>query len=350
MDFGIALPPAADSWKVVRRAEELGFSYAWFYDTQLLCADVFVAMAAAAVNTERIRLATGVLIPSNRIAPVAANALASLNKLAPGRIVCGVGTGFTGRRTMGLKPIRLAGMEAYVGIVRQLLRGQTVSWPGEGLPRKIRFLNPELGLINTKDPVPIHVSAFGPRSRAVAARIGEGWINFGVLFPQVVSDIQAMEAEWKRARRDPAGCYSSILTVGCVLREGESFDSPRARAQAGPVAAVVYHHFMDAPLPPGMPPPLVARIEEYRKMYQTYTPPDARYLTLHRGHLMFVRPEEERFVDAGMIRDFSFTGPAEELRERIRGMRDAGYKQFAIQLVPGQEDAMEEWAEVFEKV
>src|ERR1700730_10296531 len=95
MDFGIALPTAADSWKVVQRAEELGFTHAWFYDTQMLSADCFVAMGAGAVNTRRIRLATGVLVPSNRIAPVAANALATLNQLAPGRIDFGVGTGFT---------------------------------------------------------------------------------------------------------------------------------------------------------------------------------------------------------------------------------------------------------------
>ena len=42
---------------------------------------------------------TGVLIPSNRIAAVAANAFASLNKLAPGRIDFGVGTGFIGLTT-----------------------------------------------------------------------------------------------------------------------------------------------------------------------------------------------------------------------------------------------------------
>ena len=64
-------------------------------------------MGAAAVQTSRIRLATGVLIPSNRIAPVAAGALASLNALAPGRIDFGISTGFTARRTMGLGPVRL---------------------------------------------------------------------------------------------------------------------------------------------------------------------------------------------------------------------------------------------------
>ena len=63
MDFGIALPTAADSWKVTKEAEELGFTHAWFYDTQMLSADCFVAMGAAAVNTKRIRLGTGVLVP-----------------------------------------------------------------------------------------------------------------------------------------------------------------------------------------------------------------------------------------------------------------------------------------------
>ncbi|MDG2284887.1 MAG: LLM class flavin-dependent oxidoreductase, partial [Alphaproteobacteria bacterium] len=117
MDFGIALATSADSYKVVERAEQLGFTNAWFYDTQMLSADCFVAMGAAAVKTSRIRLGTGVLIPSNRIAPVSANAFASLNMLAPGRIDFGVGTGFTGRRAMGLGALKLAEMEEYIRVV-----------------------------------------------------------------------------------------------------------------------------------------------------------------------------------------------------------------------------------------
>src|ERR1019366_8530444 len=78
MEFGIAVSTAADSWKVVARAEELGFRRAWFYDTQMISADCFVAMGAAAVKTSRIRLGTGVLVPSNRIAAVTANSLATL--------------------------------------------------------------------------------------------------------------------------------------------------------------------------------------------------------------------------------------------------------------------------------
>ena len=126
MDFGINLATSADSWKVVKRAEELGYARAWFYDTQLLNADMFVAMGAAALQTSRIRLATGVLIPSNRIAPVAASALASLNALAPGRVDFGISTGFTARRTMGLGPVTLDDMREYIRIVQGLLAGETL--------------------------------------------------------------------------------------------------------------------------------------------------------------------------------------------------------------------------------
>ena len=139
MQFGIAIPTAADSWRLVRRAEELGFSHAWFFDTQMLNADPFVAMAAAAMKTTRIKLGTGVLIPSNRIAPVAANAFASLNKLAPGRIVFGISTGFTGRRTMGLGAVKLADMEEYIRIIQALWRGETVEMELEGRRRPIRY-------------------------------------------------------------------------------------------------------------------------------------------------------------------------------------------------------------------
>jgi 5,10-methylenetetrahydromethanopterin reductase len=117
MEFGIALATATDSLKVVQRAEELGFTH------QMLCAGCFVAMAVAAIKTLRIRLGTGVLIPTNRIAPVAASAaFAPPNALAPGRIDFGVGTGFTDRRAMGLGAIKLGDLEEYVRVSARVMR------------------------------------------------------------------------------------------------------------------------------------------------------------------------------------------------------------------------------------
>jgi len=47
MEYGIVASPV-DAWKTVRRAEGLGFTHAWFYDSQLLAPDIFISMALAA--------------------------------------------------------------------------------------------------------------------------------------------------------------------------------------------------------------------------------------------------------------------------------------------------------------
>ncbi len=351
MKFAIAIPTDADSWRVVRRAEELGFNRTWFYDTQMLSADPFVAMAAAAIKTTKIRLGTGVLIPSNRIAAVAANGFASLNKLAPGRIDFGVGTGFTGRRAMGLGAIRLADMEEYIRIVTALLRGETIEAEIEGKHRLIGLLNPELGLINTKDPIGLYVAATGPRAQALTAKLGAGWIS-------TIGDPEAARVALReiRSKREAAGhsaaaLESVVLTGGAILDEGEPADSPRAIAQAGPRAAMLLHRAADEALA-GMPnatpalPGIADTVARYVELARGFRPQGAHYLENHRGHLMFVKPEERPFVTADLIRLTTITGTEREIKERIAALFAAGYEEIALQIVPGQEHAIEDWGKI----
>src|SRR5271163_363602 len=204
MDFGIGIATSSDSWKLAQRAEELGFTHAWFFDTQMITGDCFVAMAGAALKTSRIRLGTGVLVPSNRIAAVTANALATLNGMAPGRIDFGIGTGFSARRAMGLGAIKLAEMEEYIRVVYGLLNNETVETPIEGKRRKTRFLNPEIGLINTKDPIPLHISAYGPRSQMLTAKLSAGWKTFVSDAPGAMAAIESMQQSWQKAAARPA--------------------------------------------------------------------------------------------------------------------------------------------------
>jgi 5,10-methylenetetrahydromethanopterin reductase len=351
MRFAIAIPTDADSWRLVRRAEELGFSRAWFYDTQMLSADPFVAMAAAAMKTTRIRLGTGVLIPSNRIAPVTANAFASLNKLAPGRIDFGVGTGFTGRRAMGLGAVKLADMEEYVRTVMALLREETVEAEIEGKRRLIRLLNPELGLINTKDPIGLYVAAAGPRARQLTARLGAGWIATAADVASSAAGLDEMRGEWAAAGHEPDALDAVVLTGGVVLEEGEPADSPRAIAQAGPRAAMLLHRAADAallgwPAIAAIPPAVADTVASYVELARQFRPQGAPYLENHRGHLMFVKPEERPFVTAELIRLTTFAATEPELKERIAGLAAAGYREIAIQIIPGQEHAIEDWGRI----
>ena len=351
MDFGINLATSADSFKVVKRAEELGYARAWFYDTQMLNADMFVAMGAAAVQTSRIRLATGVLIPSNRIAPVAASALASLNALAPGRIDFGISTGFTARRAMGLGPVKLDDMKEYIRIVQRLLAGDTLEWTFEGERRKIRFLNPELGVFNITDPIPLHVSALGPRGRKLTAELGAGWLYATGHMGAAKAAVADMQAAWHSAGVDPAGRVATAFTGGSVLKDGEAFDSPRARAQAGPHATIALHNLVEVEefgnMGRSVPPHLAPLLERYREIYRKYEPADARYLSNHRGHLMFLRPEEQEVCSADLIRTLTFTATRPELQDRIRELAAAGYNHFAVHIRHGHPEMLEEWADVF---
>lgn len=352
MEFGISFATAAEHWKTVKRAEALGFDYAWFSDTQLLNADVFVAMAAAAMETSRIRLGTAVVVPSNRIAPVAANALASLNKLAPGRIDFGISTGFTARRTMGRGAIPLAEMAEYIEAIKGLLDGGTIDFRDAEGTRKIRFLNPEHGLINIDDPIRFHVSAFGPKGRRLTARIGAGWMSAVGNLERAIADAADMREAMREEDRDPAGLYATAITGGCVLAEGEAFDSARAKALAGPAAAVVLHNLVErerfGTIRLDLPDTLVPLLERYRELYRSYTPEDARYLTLHRGHLLFLRPDEAPLITSDLIRNATITGTKTELREKIRALEEAGFTQFSCHIRFGHEETLDEWADVIE--
>jgi 5,10-methylenetetrahydromethanopterin reductase len=354
MDFGIAIPTWSDCWKLVRRAEALGAASAWFFDTQLLNADIYIAMGLAAANTRKIRLGTGVVVPSNRIAPVTAAALATLNALAPGRIDFGVGTGYTARRTMGLEPVTRAQMKEYIRVVMALLSRETVEWEIEDARRKIRFLNPETGLINTTDPIGLHISGLGPKTRQLTADLGAGWINIVSRSESAAVDLADMQRAWSAAGRSGQALYSTALVAGAVLRPGETCDAPLARAQAGPAAAVQLHALVERgdvhETAVRLPPHLREVVDRYHEAYLSYEPADARYLTLHRGHLMFLRPEEEALITAEFIRDTTFTASEDELVERFRDLRRAGYSQIAVQVPPGQEGAVEDWARVFERL
>jgi 5,10-methylenetetrahydromethanopterin reductase len=61
---------------------------------------------------------------------------------------------------------------------------------------------------------------------------------------------------------------------------------------------------------------------------------------------MFLKPEERRFVTAELVRATSFTAGDAEIKARIEALRGAGYTQFTIQIVPGQEAALADWAHI----
>jgi 5,10-methylenetetrahydromethanopterin reductase len=112
VDISCAFATSPDTPEHVEIAERLGYRRAWLYDTPALCTDVWIALALAAQRTSSIGLGTGVLVPRLRHVLVTAVAAAQVELLAPGRLVLGIGTGFTGSRALGQKAMKWSDVAA----------------------------------------------------------------------------------------------------------------------------------------------------------------------------------------------------------------------------------------------
>jgi alkanesulfonate monooxygenase SsuD/methylene tetrahydromethanopterin reductase-like flavin-dependent oxidoreductase (luciferase family) len=348
VEFAISCPARPDSWKDLVIAEDHGFTQAWFYDSQMIYSDIYVCMALAAEHTKRIRLGTGVAIPSNRIEPVTAHSIATINLLAPGRTVLGIGSGFTGRNTMGLPAVPLATIRGYVGMVRKLLRGEEVMYRDHGRERAIRFLHPNHGYINLKDRIPIYIAADGPKALELAGELGDGWLTVLSTPERFREKRELVSKGAARAGRSVEGMPMTVLGSGCVLRDGESMTSPRVVERIGPFALVFLHALWEASaVATGLPAPLLELWERYRDEYvaKMKIPPEKRYLEMHEGHLIYMKPGEEKYVTEELVRTMTLTGRGEEIIARIKALEAEGVTQVSIQPVyPFGRDMIEDFS------
>ena len=151
----------------VALAEELGYRRAWLYDSPALYPDVWVILARCADRTTHIGLGPGVLVPSLRHPIVNAAAIATLTRLAPGRIDVAIGSGFTGRMTLGQRPLSWKYVRQYVLALQALLRGESVEWEG-GL---IQMMHPDGFAESRPITVPIILGVGGPKGDEVAREL-----------------------------------------------------------------------------------------------------------------------------------------------------------------------------------
>jgi alkanesulfonate monooxygenase SsuD/methylene tetrahydromethanopterin reductase-like flavin-dependent oxidoreductase (luciferase family) len=163
--FCVATMPNVANVEIVQRSESLGFSHHGVGDGPLLYSDPFAFLGAAARITSEIKLGTFVTNPLTRIPAVVANAHATLNEMAPGRVFVGLGAANNATRSMGVRIAKVAEIEQAVEQIQALLRGDRVANPWLGETKDIQFLAlPDAGWMNLNDPVEVWQAAGGPRS------------------------------------------------------------------------------------------------------------------------------------------------------------------------------------------
>jgi coenzyme F420-dependent glucose-6-phosphate dehydrogenase len=173
---------------IAQLAEESGFDFVsisdhfhpWL-DEQGHSPFVWTMLGALAERTERLDVVVGVTCPIMRIHPaILAQATATTSRLLGERFTWGVGTGEAlNEHILGDKwptaPQRLEMLEEAIEVIRELWRGDDVSFEGE-------FFTVEHARIYDAPlvDIPIVISAFGPNAAELAARCGEGlWTTGG---------------------------------------------------------------------------------------------------------------------------------------------------------------------------
>ncbi len=296
LQISCAFPPGPDVVGYARLAEELGYERVWLFDSPALYPDVWVTLAQVAEHTERVGIGPAVLVPGLRHPLTQASAIATLEALAPGRVVVAIGTGFTGRMALGQSAMPWADTRTYIAQVRGLLEGEAMVIDGA-----IVKMIPPAGYLPARPiTVPILVAANGPKGFAVAHELGDGVMSIFGSYP---------DFEW-----------CALLALGTVLDPGESPDSERAFAAAGPALTVVYHGMYEGN------PELVESLPggpEWRAGLEAIAP-HTRHLATHEDHLVRVTERDRPLLSGDGLTSFTWTGEADVLRARLDATAAAG--------------------------
>ena len=324
MKFGVTVS-RFDEIDLAVQAEDQGYDFCWVWDSPLLRSNLWVMMALVAERTERIRVGSGVAIPGLRVAPATANAIATVNRLAPGRTFLGVGTGNTAMRNMGQLPMTVADYAEDLRVIKALLNGETVDYTANGRTHPVSFQSLELDYVDIDHPIPIHVGGFGPRSQALAGELGDGLITGiprGGTIPDALSNVQRGADE---VGRSLANFETTALVNMLMLNPDETLASPRVLQEVGSSVMVNVHYLYDRFLETdAAPPAFVHSIWDEYVDFRQQLDADRSVSDVHSSHYGHLDEQEERFVTPELIRSCAIVGQPGDIVEQLTELEKQG--------------------------
>jgi 5,10-methylenetetrahydromethanopterin reductase len=283
-----------------QRVEVLGYDGIFLGESQLSSIDSFQTLATCAMLTKRVLLGIAVTNMVFRHPTVLAGAAASLNEISKGRALLGLGTGDGPVYSQGRKATPLDEFETGVKMIRDLVQGKPLPFP-----------KGEVGIGFNLRPVPIYVSAEGPKGLRLGGRCADGVI-LGTGFDRRVLD-------WARERirdgaREAAREESAVDLIAagmlCVHDDGHE----ARRIVRNRIANRAHHNF--------------------RFTLETVPPEELHGIKRFMAGFDVMRPMEDR-VDPELVSDylvqrFSIAGTPKECIERIEELCDAGVQHLML--------------------
>ena len=211
MKFGVGIWPGGheELAQLARLAEEQGFDYVGIPESQSLAHELYVSLSIVAQATDKVQIGPTVTNPLTRHPAVTASAIASINDLSGGRAFLGIGTGDSAVLNLGLRPAKHAQMREYIEAVRTVMTGQTYEYQGRQIHVKW-----------SQFPVPIMISAEGPRTLALGGEIADIVMVHTGLSTEVLQESIAQIQEGEASAGKAAGTTQVWAFAKCNIADG----------------------------------------------------------------------------------------------------------------------------------
>jgi probable F420-dependent oxidoreductase len=317
MDFGVTFqtdPPASHVVELTQRAERLGFTHAWTFDSHILWQEPYVIYSQMLAATDHIIVGPFVTNPATRDPTVTGSLFATLNDMFGNRTVCGIGRGDSSRRVLGRPPTTLAQTEEAIHIIKELAEGREIDTPAGKV--KIPWVR--------DGRLEVWMAAYGPKALAVCGRAADGFI-LQLADPDItrwtVAKVREAAAE---AGRDP-----DAITVCVAAPAYVGDDIAHAREQCRWFGGMVGNHVHDIVKRYGEGGDIPRALTDYIKAREGYD---------YSHHGRVGNPDTE-FVPDEIVERFCVLGTVDDHVTKLRELEGLGVDQFNIYLMHDAQDA-----------
>ncbi|WP_419842965.1 TIGR03842 family LLM class F420-dependent oxidoreductase [Candidatus Poriferisodalis sp.] len=316
MEFGVVLQTDPPAWRVVdlaRRAESLGFSYGWTFDSHLLWQEPYVIYSQMLSATNRMIVGPMVTNPGTRDWTVTASLFATLNDMFGNRTVCGIGRGDSAMRVLGRHPASLVTLAESMKVIKGLAEGRQVDH--NGTRQQLPWCS--------DGRLDIWMAAYGPRALQLCGRQADGFI-LQLADPQIAEwTVAAVRRAAADAGRDPDDLRICVAAPAYV---GD--DLAHQRDQCRWFGGMVGNHVAD----------LVERYgdsDNVPRALTDYIAGRSGYDYAEHGRAGNVHAD---FVPDQVIDRFCILGNPASHIARLEELRDLGVHQFAVYLMHDAQD------------
>ncbi len=317
MDFGVVLQTDPPAWRVVDlacRAETLGFTHGWTFDSHVLWQEPFVIYSQMLSATNRMIVGPMVTNPGTRDWTVTASLFATLNDMFGNRTICGIGRGDSAMRVIGHKPRNLATLREAMQVIKDLAEGRETLY--NGTPQQLVWAN--------ESELKILMAAYGPKALELCGTSTDGFI-LQLADPAIAEwTIAAVRRAAEEAGRDPDSLYICVAAPAYVGN-----DTAHQREQCRWFGGMVGNHVADLVMRYGDQGAGVPRaLTDYIAGRESYD---------YSGHGKAGHDHTD-FVPDEVIDRFCLLGNEQAHLTRLRELESLGVDQFAIYLMHDQKD------------